>query len=202
MKPLAVGCNAGPSPVPDRRWTATILDADPPAQAGKIARRMTAFPLCRAPDRAVRDLAVWRFFAFLRDVLREAGFLSTAKSASFAPAFNFSRSQTGCAPLPAHVFPELSRYLTATFRPLNKLGRPLFLSPPPSRESCSLNSTALRLRASSISPRSCKRSSTDIEVRLRLAIGTSEKTKVTHPTPKNKTYFDCERYAACCSLLR
>ena len=29
---------------------------------------------------------------------------------------NFSRNHAGCAPLPAHVLPDLARYFTATFR--------------------------------------------------------------------------------------
>ena len=37
----------------------------------------------------------------------------------------FSRSQTGCAPRPAHVLPDLSRYLIGTFRPFNELPRTL-----------------------------------------------------------------------------
>ena len=32
-----------------------------------------------------------------------------------------SRSQAGCAPLPAHVFPDVSRYLTAILRPFRAL---------------------------------------------------------------------------------
>jgi hypothetical protein len=80
-----------------------------------------AFPPCRAAERAGRRPCTRRLFDFLRDLLCEVPFLSTAKSSSFAPAFSFSRSQTGCAPLPAHVFPDLSRYLTATFRPLRRL---------------------------------------------------------------------------------
>ena len=36
-----------------------------------------------------------RFLDFFRELLREAALLCTAKSSSFAPAFNFSRSQTG-----------------------------------------------------------------------------------------------------------
>jgi hypothetical protein len=34
-----------------------------------------------------------------------------------APALSFSRSHTGVAPLPAHVFPDLSRYLIGALRP-------------------------------------------------------------------------------------
>src|SRR5262249_6146932 len=64
-----------------------------------------------------------RFFVFPGDALREATVLSTAKSSSVAPAFNFSRSHTGCAPLPAQVFPSLSRYLIATLRPFSELRR-------------------------------------------------------------------------------
>src|SRR5262249_56434222 len=33
------------------------------------------------------------------------------KSSSLAPAFSFSLSHSGCAPLPAHVLPVSSRYL-------------------------------------------------------------------------------------------
>jgi hypothetical protein len=66
---------------------------------------------------------------FLRPaVFRPAtGCSPTAKSSSFAPALSFSRSHTGCAPLPAHVLPESSRYLTATFRPFIELPRPFLL---------------------------------------------------------------------------
>ncbi len=45
---------------------------------------------------------------------------------SFAPAFIFSCSQVDRAPLPAHVLPNLSRYLIATFPPFNKLPRLAF----------------------------------------------------------------------------
>jgi hypothetical protein len=68
----------------------------------------------------IQRLALRRFL----DFLGEATLPLTAKSSSFAPAFNCSRSQTGCAPLPAHVFPDLSRYLTATpFKPDAAQGR-------------------------------------------------------------------------------
>src|SRR5262249_18520792 len=43
--------------------------------------------------------------------------LSTAKSASFAPPLSFSRSHRGCAPRPAQVLPDLSRYFTGALRP-------------------------------------------------------------------------------------
>src|SRR5262245_58986481 len=79
-----------------------------------------------------------RFFAFLGDVLREATVFLTAKSSSFAPALSFSRSQTGCAPRPAHVLPALSRYLIGTFRPFIALprARSPVPTPSPSLESC------------------------------------------------------------------
>src|SRR5262245_11376881 len=76
----------------------------------------------------------------LRCFLDFLGALSTAKSSSFAPAFNFSRNQTGCAPLPAHVFPELSRNLTETFRPLSELPPPRTAGAWPNLESWSCNS--------------------------------------------------------------
>jgi hypothetical protein len=37
--------------------------------------------------------------------------LWTAKFSSFAPAFNFSRSQIGRAPLPAHVWPNFENFV-------------------------------------------------------------------------------------------
>jgi hypothetical protein len=61
----------------------------------------------------------------LRRVLTRLAFLWTAKSSSLAPAFSLSRNQTGCAPLPAHVLPDLSRYLTGTLRPFSELPRAL-----------------------------------------------------------------------------
>ena len=64
---------------------------------------------------SAQRLARRRFLVFLGEVLREATVFPTAKSSSFAPPFNFSRSQTGCAPRPAHVLPDLSRYLIGTF---------------------------------------------------------------------------------------
>src|SRR5262249_3874905 len=45
--------------------------------------------------------------------------LWTAKASSFAPAFNFSRSQVGSAPLPAHTLPDLSRYLVRLPAPVH-----------------------------------------------------------------------------------
>src|SRR5262245_62434921 len=66
---------------------------------------------------------------------REATPLPTAKSSSFAPAFNCSRSQTGCAPLPAQVLPDLSRYLTAILRPFREFCWSVYLVSPPSFES-------------------------------------------------------------------
>jgi hypothetical protein len=50
---------------------------------------------------------------------------------SLAPAFIFSRSQTGIAPRPAHVFPERSRYLAGTFRPFQRAARLLPLRATP-----------------------------------------------------------------------
>src|SRR5262245_45763363 len=79
--------------------------------------------------------------------------LSTAKSFSLAPAFSFSRSHLGCAPLPAQVFPDLSRYLTGTFRPLSELP-PTFPLEPLSFERSSRNCTARRVRTCSTSDRS------------------------------------------------
>src|SRR5262249_16807881 len=108
-----------------------------------------------------------RFLDFLGEVFREATVFSTAKSSSFAPAFSFSRSQTGCAPRPAHVLPDLSRYLTGTLRPFSEVRRPLFVLPssPPSLISWSFNWSARRLRTFSMSSRSFKSPSTDIEAR-------------------------------------
>src|SRR5262249_25482948 len=82
---------------------------------------------------------------FLGEALREAAVLGTAKSSSFDPAFSFSRTQTYFASLPAHVCPDLSRYLTATFRPFSELPRPFPLEPIccPSFESSSRNRAAL-----------------------------------------------------------
>jgi len=112
----------------------------------------------------------------------EVIFVSTEKSWSLAPAFIFSRSQTGIAPRPAHVFPERSRYLARTFRPFNELPDcfRLGLISSPSRESCLVNSFALRRRATVTSMRSCKRLSTDMLARLGLAMLISGKGHHTH----------------------
>src|SRR5262249_28503088 len=64
--------------------------------------------------------------------------LSTANCSSFAPAFSLSRNHRGCAPRPAHVLPDLSRYLIATLRPASGL-LPAFLLVAPSLESSVLN---------------------------------------------------------------
>src|SRR5262249_39168730 len=116
--------------------------------------------------------ALRRFFNFLGDTFREATVLWIAKSSSFAPPFNFSLSQTGRAPRPAHVLPDLSRYLIGTFRPFSELPRPRLLNPDarPNLESWSCNLLALRLRAFSTLSRSVKSASTDIEERFVLAI--------------------------------
>jgi len=122
---------------------------------------------CSAQRFPLRALLV-----FLGEALREAAAFWTAKSSSFAPPLSLSRSQTGCAPRPAHVLPDLSRYLTATFRPFNELPRTLVLEPTsrPNLESWSCSSLALPLRAFSTSSRSTKSASTDIEPRFVLAI--------------------------------
>jgi hypothetical protein len=77
--------------------------------------------------------------------LREAAASWTAKSSSFEPAFNFSRNQMGWAPRPAHVLPDLSRYLIGAFRPFSELRPPLRppLTSPPSLESWSCSCPAL-----------------------------------------------------------
>src|SRR5207245_11774382 len=87
----------------------------------------------------------------------------------------------GCAPLPAHLLPALSRYLIAAFRPFNELLWRLFPEPisPLSRESWRCNSLALRLSTFPMSSRSFKRDPTDIEARFALAIFISRK----HPRP-------------------
>jgi hypothetical protein len=77
---------------------------------------------CSAQRFPLRALLV-----FLGEALREAAAFWTAKSSRFAPPLSLSRSQTGCAPRPAHVLPDLSRYLTATFRPFNERPRTLVL---------------------------------------------------------------------------
>jgi hypothetical protein len=122
---------------------------------------------CSAQRFPLRALLV-----FLGETLREAAAFWTAKSSSFAPPLSLSRSQTGCAPRPAHVLPDLSRYLAATFRPFNELPRTLVLEPTsrPNLESWSCSSLALPLRAFSTSSRSAKSASTDIEPRFVLAI--------------------------------
>src|SRR6516164_3584291 len=127
---------------------------------------------CSAQRFPLRALLV-----FLGEALREAAAFWTAKSSSFAPPFSFSRSQTGCAPLPAHVLPDLSRYLTATFRPFSELPRTFPLEPIccPSFESSSRNRAALWVRTSAISSRSCNKASTDAELRLGFGIGISWK---------------------------
>jgi hypothetical protein len=64
-------------------------------------------------DKAARRWGPLCLAAFSH-LLRRGRTLWTAKASSFAPPFNFSRSQIGIAPLPAHVWPNLSRYLTAS----------------------------------------------------------------------------------------
>src|SRR5260370_17582555 len=78
----------------------------------------------------------------------------------------------GVAPLPAHVLPDLSRYLIAAFRPFNELRRRFFPEriSPPNLESWACNSFALRLRTFQMSSRSFRSASTDIEAKLVLAI--------------------------------
>jgi len=77
------------------------------------------------------------FFAALR------ADLSTKKSSRLAPALIAAVNHPGCAPLPAQTFPDLSRYLIGTFRPLSELARPLRPCPGPlclpKRRSCSSN---------------------------------------------------------------
>jgi hypothetical protein len=113
----------------------------------------------------------------LRPFWRGRRTLWAAKSSSFAPAFNFSRSQIGCLPLPAHALPDLSRYLTASFRFFKELLLPSLLEPisSPSLESWCFNSLALRPRTFSMSSRSLRSASTDIEARLPFGISTSNK---------------------------
>src|SRR5215831_20034273 len=135
----------------------------------------------------IQRLALRRFLDLFGEALREATLLLTAKSSSFAPAFNCSRSQTGCAPLPAHVFPDLSRNLTATFRPFRELPRTFLLEPIccPSFESSSRNRAALWARTSAISSRSFNKASRDAELRLGFGIGESPaKANVNHTTSK------------------
>src|SRR4051812_14111908 len=64
-----------------------------------------------------------RRLVFLAASLRDAAALglSTKKSSRLAPALMASVIHRGSAPLPAQVFPCLSRYLTATLRPARDL---------------------------------------------------------------------------------
>jgi hypothetical protein len=113
----------------------------------------------------------------LRSCLRIDG-----KIFELGPGLYFLCSQPGVAPRPAHVFPERSRYLAGTFRPFNELPHCFRLGPisSPSRESCLVNSFALRRRATVTSVRSCKRLSTDMLARLGLAMLSSGKGHHTH----------------------
>src|SRR5262245_35662751 len=96
---------------------------------GQLTHGVAPTLLCKLNDFFARSqrLALRRFLDFFGEALREATLRLTVKSSSFAPAFNCSRSQTGCAPLPAHVFPDLSRYLTAIVRPFRGLRPSAFL---------------------------------------------------------------------------
>jgi hypothetical protein len=47
--------------------------------------------------------------------------LLNSKIFQLCARFELSRSHTGCAPLPAHVLPDLSRYLIGTLRPFSEL---------------------------------------------------------------------------------
>src|SRR5512132_2668994 len=138
---------------------------------------MGTTPIVATSDYIVQRFALRRFLDFFGEALRDATVFWTAKSSSFTPAFSFSRSQTGCAPRPAQVLPDLSRYLIATFRPFSELRKPLILGPIslPSLASWFFNSLALLLRTFSMSSRSFKRASTDIEPRFVLAISISQK---------------------------
>jgi hypothetical protein len=111
-----------------------------------------------AAGRPAQRFVLRRFLDFFGETLRGATVFRTEKSSSFAPAFNFSRSQTGCAPRPAHVLPDLSRYLIGTFLPFSDPRLPLFLLAisPPNLESCSCNRSALWLRTFPTSSRSFK----------------------------------------------
>src|SRR5215471_16167415 len=64
-------------------------------------------PMPRLADRRYRRFLnrkpMVRGLAFGSATFLGGGRFMNSKSCSFAPAFNFSRSQTGCAPLPAHV---------------------------------------------------------------------------------------------------
>ena len=82
-------------------------------------------PLSRGPRRLQRRTCGGLGGHLYEDGLTTAQLVHEWKSSSFAPAFNFSRSQTGCASRPAHVFPDLSRYLIGAFRPLGELARDL-----------------------------------------------------------------------------
>src|SRR4029450_5828657 len=72
-------------------------------------------------------------------------------------------------------------YLIATFRPFSELPRPLILGPIslPSLASWFFNSLALLLRTFSMSSRSFKSASTDIEPRFVLAISISQRANIT-----------------------
>jgi len=87
----------------------------------KIMRFQSALKVHAHRSRVDYRFAFRRLLDFFGEALRETALLLTAKSSSFAPALSCSRNQTGCAPLPAHEFPDLSRYLTATLRPFRGL---------------------------------------------------------------------------------
>src|SRR5262249_35901762 len=79
-------------------------------------------------------------------------------------------------PLPAHVLPVSSRYLTGTVRPLRGLP-PTFILEPVSLERSSLNCAALRVRTCSTSARSFSNASTDIAL---MALTSPERASVDH----------------------
>jgi hypothetical protein len=92
----------------------------------------------------------------------------TKKSSAFFPFFNAATSHLGFAPRPAQVLPARSRYLTGAFRPLRGCAAPPDL--PESLESSFRSWAALLLKVFSISARSFRSASTDIEERLGLGI--------------------------------
>jgi hypothetical protein len=121
-----------------------------------VLKKMTTLRLSNRSNRRRMPRRLERSFTVL---LVGASWIPSAKPFGRPlPAFNFSRSHTGCAPLPARVLPDLSRYLTVTFRPFSKLPRPLFLKPvsDPNLESWCCSSLAFWLRTFSMSSRSSK----------------------------------------------
>jgi len=95
-------------------WPRPIFPADPANQNRMAAKRFrSAFGLRDASDSPARTPRSYE----------------PAKSSALRRLCERSRSQMGCAPLPAHLCLRLSRYLIAAFRPFNEFSGASFRRP-------------------------------------------------------------------------